>query len=287
MMTAFGYYPYSEPGLGNGIIFAWGIFFNLLAWVVLIFQQSASGVYINEADDDEGMLNRFLSTMSLRSLSSHGSSFKGLNQTVGLGSPSPNIGAKEGSVRMPTSEKSFSNPKVLPRMIQQKSQLLGEEDDGDDSSSVASLTDTRRVKSMQYHSLAITHDDDIDHPAENPSQLRKVQSMFTSLPKSKEDSGVHRSPKEPDIVVSSNISLVEMNGDRQASPHLPENDDLESFLEQNGTQVEDVEIQEVLTPVIGDSQDLSSQQSPPSLSPNQPDGNLPRPHKGQETEPLP
>jgi hypothetical protein len=222
MMTAFGYYPYSEPGLGNGIILAWGIFFNILAWGVLIFQQSATGVYINEAYEDEGTLTRFLSTMSLRSSSSN--SFKGLvTQTV----------ASASNTEVPASEKSFSNLKALPRMIQQKSQLLGDGGDDDDSSSVASNTNSR-VKSMQYRALSITHDEDLDNPT-NPPQIQKVQSMFVSLPRPNQAQEFTRPKIESST--TSGIIFVEdqdpqISGDGQS---------LESFLNGNGTHVEEHE----------------------------------------------
>jgi hypothetical protein len=70
MMTAFGYYPYSEPGVGNGIILAWGIFFNTVAWIVLLLEQSATRIYISEKQDDLSSLTRVTSSLSFRKVSS-------------------------------------------------------------------------------------------------------------------------------------------------------------------------------------------------------------------------
>jgi hypothetical protein len=120
MMTVFGYYPYSEPGLGNGIILGWGIFFNLLAWGVLIFQQSATGVYINNetTDDTAAMVNKLMSSMSLRTNSSKSLRSSHHHPAGGAGG-SPDGREKESST------KSLKNISSLPRMIQQKSQLNG------------------------------------------------------------------------------------------------------------------------------------------------------------------
>lgn len=255
MMTAFGYFPYSEPGLGNGIILAWGIFFNLLAWIVLLFQQSATGVYINETTDD-GMVVKIMSSMSLKS-----------NSTKSLSGP------MDGSAKEPTStsQKSLSNIKSLPRMIQQKSQLSDLDEDAASSSSSIVVSDSSAARTKKTIGRAVSLPDNHPHPSDYlaahqkddedfppDTQLRKVQSMLVSLPsRSMEEpptplhqweimTGVKGLPSKPPESnprlntldklrkesgshsnSSSGLSLVETK-----EPH-PKDDDLEKFLSDN------------------------------------------------------
>jgi hypothetical protein len=190
-MTAFGYYPYSEPGFGNGIILGWGIFFNLLAWFTLLYQQSASGVYINDATDDHAMVNKLLTSMSLRS-----------NSSRSLGGGAGGGGSETTNKEVTsTSQKSLSNIRSLPRMIQQSSlkDLGSATSEGSSSKTLGSISSAAaggaaaggesvkrkagRSMSLPDHPYQSTPQKDENHDLlPNPNQIRKVQSMQTAIP---------------------------------------------------------------------------------------------------------
>jgi hypothetical protein len=184
MMTAFGYYPYSEPGVGNGIILAWGIFFNTVAWIVLLLEQSATRIYISENQDDLSSLTRVISSLSFRKVSS-----KSINSI----NPSPDLTLSGGAGPGPVEEEhpKRSNIKSLPRMIQQKPSTNQFQSTNDlqsrssgslalslsgcdsDNNSMSSKIKSAGSRSPQYQTV------EADEEEEQATQLHRVQSMLT------------------------------------------------------------------------------------------------------------
>ena len=187
MMTAFGYYPYSEPGVGNGIILSWGLFFNIISWIILMLKQSTKGVYISEKQD-ENPLTKILTSVSTASLSSIPSNNNIFSRSsLNLTQPVPS-----------SSERNMSKIDSLPRMIQQKSITSGFEDNAsvvshsstnNDSDKNSKFCDgVKKSNSMpEFFSTKPHLNENKNNQAVEHGQLVKAQSMLATLPRTDEE----------------------------------------------------------------------------------------------------
>jgi hypothetical protein len=86
MMTAFGYYPYNEPGIGSVVIFSWAMLFNIIAYYSLSLQQSHVPVFMlrkNPTEEEKSTP----APPSPRSLSALLYPHRRGNQSLNLGPP--------------------------------------------------------------------------------------------------------------------------------------------------------------------------------------------------------